>query len=911
MSVFTALYTLLIGPLELFFEVLFSMANRVLENPGLSIIFLSLAMNFLVLPLYKMADEIQAEEQATEAKLKHWVTHIKKTFKGDERFMMLQTYYRQNNYKPTDPLKGSISLLLEIPFFMAAYNFLSGLSLLQGASFGPIQNLGVPDGMLVIGGVAVNLLPILMTAINLISSAIYTKNASFRSKVQLYVMAGLFLVLLYDSPSGLVFYWTLNNLFSLVKNVFMKLKNPKKVFGILVSAVGIAALVHVILTRPGTTPESKILIFCLVLMLQLPLVCYLVSKRRPQGQTEEMSKKDRMTFWVGGFFLTVLTGLLIPSGIIGASPEEFISPAIQTNPLVYILSATLTAAGFFLIWFGMFYLLANSSGRKWMSFGMCALCVIAVADFMFFGRDYGNMSANLVFDNTPVYSQQLLNVLVIAALCALVYLLWKKKQEILRFLTLTAALAAVAMSVMNMVQIQKVTAAKTEQVQQNTEDLPSIPLSRDGKNVIVLMLDRGIGCYVPYLMNERPELQEQFAGFTYYPNTLSYGGCTNFGAPSLFGGYEYTPEEMNKRDQESLESKHDEALKVMPVSFSQQGYEVSVFDPPYAGYDVIPDLSIYDDYPEIHAYNSMGAFELDNGQSGQMRATELKWNRNMFCYSVFKVAPVSFQRYVYDNGQYNNLNQQNDQVVHSLSKAEGIKPSFARAYAVLQNMENITEIRPGSENTFLMMTNDTAHDPALLSEPEYEPAESVDNTDYDREHADRFQLADRSMEITTVKQMTHYHANMAAFLKLGEWFDYLRQEGVYDNTRIIIVSDHGWNLGHMGTVSTGEGDIDTTSYHPVLMCKDFGSQEFSVDETFMTNADTATLAMEGLIENPVNPFTGKPITSDAKLEGPQHVIFTSGWDIFLNNGNVYLPDHWFAVPHDINDLDSWEYLGYK
>lgn len=35
---------------------------------------------------------------------------------------------------------------------------------------------------------------------------------------------------------------------------------------------------------------------------------------------------------------------------------------------------------------------------------------------------------------------------------------------------------------------------------------------------------------------------------------------------------------------------------------------------------------------------------------------------------------------------------------------------------------------------------------------------------------------------------------MAAMLRLGEWFDYLREEGVYDNTRIILVSDHGYRL---------------------------------------------------------------------------------------------------------------------
>ena len=63
MTFLTALYTLIISPLELLFEVVFVVANRIIGNEGLSIIFLSLAVNFLVLPLYKRADELQAEER--------------------------------------------------------------------------------------------------------------------------------------------------------------------------------------------------------------------------------------------------------------------------------------------------------------------------------------------------------------------------------------------------------------------------------------------------------------------------------------------------------------------------------------------------------------------------------------------------------------------------------------------------------------------------------------------------------------------------------------------------------------------------------------------------------------------------------------------------------------------------------
>ena len=243
MTLLQILETLLIGPLKLIFEVIFGIANRFVDHPGLSIIFLSLAMNILVLPLYKRADVMQEENRVIEAKLRDGVAHIKKTFSGDERMMMLQAYYRQNHYKPTDALNGSVSLLLEVPFFMAAYQFLSNLDLLDGVSLGPIADLGAPDGILTVGGIAINLLPVLMTLINVISSALYLKGFPLKTKIQLYAMAGFFLVFLYTSPAGLVFYWTLNNVFSLVKTIFYKIKNPRKALAILCSALGAAVFV--------------------------------------------------------------------------------------------------------------------------------------------------------------------------------------------------------------------------------------------------------------------------------------------------------------------------------------------------------------------------------------------------------------------------------------------------------------------------------------------------------------------------------------------------------------------------------------------------------------------------------------------------------------------------------------------
>ena len=74
----------------------------------------------LLLPLCRRVDAIQDEEQELEARMEPSIAHIQKTFRGVERFMMLQALYRLNGYKPFYALKGSLPLLLEIPFFIAA-----------------------------------------------------------------------------------------------------------------------------------------------------------------------------------------------------------------------------------------------------------------------------------------------------------------------------------------------------------------------------------------------------------------------------------------------------------------------------------------------------------------------------------------------------------------------------------------------------------------------------------------------------------------------------------------------------------------------------------------------------------------------------------------------------------------------
>ena len=917
MSLFEILSTLLIGPLKLIFEFIFVFATKFTGHYGWSVIILSLVMNFLLLPLYRRTDIIQEEARDTEEKLKKGVDHIKKSFSGDERMMILQTYYRQNNYKPTDALKGSVSLLLEVPFFMAAYQFLSGLPLLEGVSFGFIRDLSQPDALFVVGAFTVNVLPVVMTVVNFISSAMYLKGFPLKTKIQLYAMAVFFLVFLYESPSGLVMYWTMNNLFSLVKTIFYRLKNPKKAVAICASAAGIALFCYGIAGYRGDSLKIKAVLFGMGVLLQLPAALMMLGSRVRLQLPKVTAKPDRKQFLLGALFLTILTGLLIPSTFIAASAQEYVDITYFHNPLWYCVSAFCLAAGTFFVWMGVFYALVNDTSKAVFDKAVWVLSGVMIVNYMFFGTELGIISASLKYDNEMVFTgtQQLINLLVIFVLAGALYLVAAKWGKAVAPVLLTMAIALGGMSGLNLVKInqslQNLQHVKNS-VGSTDDTTPHFELSREGNNVVVIMLDRGLGGLIPYLFQEKPELKEQFDGFTYYSNTISFGGTTNLGAPALMGGYEYTPVEMNKRDSELLVEKHNESLKVMPVLFSEHGFEVTVCDPPLANYQWIPDLSIYEEYPEISTYLTEGVFISAEDKEALIDNT----HRNFFCFSIMKTMPLTVQPILYNGGRYNNTGLKKStqeplgQITTGLSVAEGLERAYVEPYAVLENLSAMSRVTDTKKNTFLFLSNDAPHGPTLLQTPDYRAAMEVDNREYDEANRDRFTLGDRTLRVETVQQMEHYHVNMGVMLQMGRWLDDLKAQGVYDNTRIILVADHGYPLDMHPEMDAKKNSIGITNvddFFPLLMVKDFGSTGFKESRDFMTNADVPFMAVDGLIENPVNPFTGKPITTEEKFAHEQMIMTSRDVAVQDSTGEVFLPSFWASVKDDIWEKENWSF----
>lgn len=216
---FAALHEWLILPIAHCFQWVLESSYQRTHDFGLAILLLSLVFNLVLLPAYHFAEKVQGRERAARAAMQAKLDEFKRCFKGHERHMMIAALYRQHRYHPVYALRGLVPLLIQVPVFIAAYGLLSDYPPLRNEHLFGIANLGAPDGLL--GGV--NLLPIVMTGVNLLAAHVYSRDLSAQERLQTWIVAMLFFVLLYGSPAGLVLYWICNNLFSLIKNLVYRL----------------------------------------------------------------------------------------------------------------------------------------------------------------------------------------------------------------------------------------------------------------------------------------------------------------------------------------------------------------------------------------------------------------------------------------------------------------------------------------------------------------------------------------------------------------------------------------------------------------------------------------------------------------------------------------------------------------
>lgn len=891
MSFVNVLYTVILYPLVQVIEIAFNLFDKLFDNTGIAIIGVSVTVTLLCLPLYIVAEHWQQVQRDTEKKLKPNTDRIKSVFKGDEQYMILSAFYKENHYHPIMALRSSFGLLIQIPFFMAAYSCLSKMPALQGQSFLFIRDMGKQDALFMIGSFPVNILPIAMTMINIIAGAIYTKGFPVKEKVQIYGMALIFLALLYTSPSGLVLYWTMNNVFSLVKNIFYKMKNPLKVLYYCMCACIVAVDVYILFIYSGGASTKKRLsaaipLTCLILIpLFIKGINYLLSK--PLSSIISNNKIRFELFIFSALGLCILTGIVIPSTIISSSVQEFSNVGSIANPSLFILHSFWQSFGLFIVWPLCIYFLFHEKIKTLMGvlFSIGLFC--GIVNTYAFPGNYGTMDITLKFIgemNNPSKIYLLVDLIAIVAVIAVLFVLFHFK--LAKIISSVSLISAIAFTCLGFVNIHKINSEYKDfqKISANKDDSDTFKkqfhFSKTGKNVVLIMLDRSESSYFEDIVKDFPELSKTYEGFTFYRNALSCNGHTLMGAPGLYGGYEYIPSEMNKRHEQTLKSKHNEALMLLPKLFTEQAdFYATLTDLSWGNYSYISDMRFAQGIENIDAKTLKGHYTGDfkkeflNDTSAS--ALQDSVSRNLLWIGFFREFPAILRPIVYYKGTW-----WDSATVTDLD-------DFIDWFGELYYLPKITDCESHKSN-LLIMTNETTHC----------------NEDI------------KSLNLFDSKKLSYptsaaYDVNAISIIIIGKWLDYLKENNVYDNTRIIIVADHGMGYGKCSDKDYDDPLIDGFNkdhLNPLMLYKDFSSKgDLKKDLTFMTNADTPTLLLNDIIENPINPFTHNPVNSDYKKNGVSVTIDDLFMPFYSKSDKIFTvkEDSWYTVKDNIFVSSNW------
>ncbi|MCL2184465.1 MAG: YidC/Oxa1 family membrane protein insertase [Treponema sp.] len=886
-------YNLFIFPISQLLDICFVFFYRLINNYGFAIFGVSLAFSIFTLPFYFIAEKLQKAERDIQNRMKPKLDMFNSVFKGDEKYMIISTFYRQNNYHPIYAMRSSLGLLIQIPFFIAAYSYISHMELLNGVSFFFIKDLANPDNILSINNFNINILPIFMTFINILSGIIYSKGFNKKDKIQLYIISLLFLILLYNSPSALVLYWTLNNIFSLVKNILQKINNPKKIIYLSILFFILAADIYLLFFHAGDLPKRVLAILFLSGILLLPLFqkLYLSEKIQTFIKNKASNNKSLFFYIYSCIILFLFYGFIIPSSLIASSVAEFSFIDSYKTPFPIIFTVIQQSAGFFLIWPLIIYYLSSKNIRLILSYFMVIIAFISIFNVFTITENFGFFTTTMVLSEPKPFhlipNLYILNTVFICLLVVFIFIISIYcKNIILISCQLIIIFALTIFSVINFTKINNnFLIVKNQQENIHSDNLISeYTFSKTGKNILIIMLDSAVGSLVPVIFDEKPELYDIMSGFTYFPNCVSFSNHTLIGALPVFGGYEYTPTSINSRNNELLIDKQQEAYLLLPKLFKDAGYSVTITDPPFDNF-MMSNLSIFSSYPEIEVKNLIGKYTArwlqDHKEIETISISELLKNK-LFRFSFFKSAPLILRLFIYDEGDWFSF------IGNSKNK---ISNSILNDYAFLDTLSKITSFSD-TGNTFISIYSHLPHDGIFFQAPDYIPSKLVTNKG-----------------TSSFANDSPYHVTIASFLLLSKWFNYLKENNVYDNTKIIIVADHGkGSLNIKDNFRLPNNDL-LFGYNPLLMVKDYNSDTTLIrNDDFMTNGDVPLLALEGNINNPVNPFTKNILNTDK--ENGVNIATIGAVSTYRHNKYAYNinKDQWLYVKENIFELNNWKII---
>ena len=400
-------------------------------------------------------------------------------------------------------------------------------------------------------------------------------------------------------------------------------------------------------------------------------------------------------------------------------------------------------------------------------------------------------------------------------------------------------------------------------------------------NIVILMMDMFGADLLPAVLERYPEIRDSLSGFTWYPSTLSTGFTTYGSLPSMLAGPEYTPDRVNASDGILLEEKIQNAYAYYPRISHERGYDFTFVHPFFSALEeYVSDerVTVIDPrhYAEYWLSISDEAANLDFDMNPE------QYVRLLSAVGFFKISPHFIRPFIYLDGRWLMTRQSYQDVKHAVIHLGFLDLLDSLSYA------------EGGLPTFKFISNELTHTPwAIGSDLKLEDSRIGDY---------RF---DPQYEMQVANPDAVYYSAVRAMKEIASFIEWLKDENLIDVTKIVIVSDHGYNGIHrqwskLPVLRDGGGNIVTGSsrVNSLLLVKDYNSQSrFRMDNRLMSIADVPLIALSQADDPTLNSAKVREIVVNFTLAHPRD-----------NGPYKYHIYHQFAVRGDPSEPENWRYI---
>lgn len=186
--------------------------HGLVPNYGVAIILVTIALKIVFWPI--QAKSIQSMKAMQ--KFQPLMNKLREKYKDDPQRLNAEMMKLYKEHK-INPFSGCLPMLVQLPVLIAFYRVLLNAIALRGAPFLWIHDLAQPDTIAMIGGFAINPLPIAMTVGTFLQQKLTPTGGDPQQQKMMMFMPIMMLFFFYKLAAGLTLYYTLQQILSVLQ----------------------------------------------------------------------------------------------------------------------------------------------------------------------------------------------------------------------------------------------------------------------------------------------------------------------------------------------------------------------------------------------------------------------------------------------------------------------------------------------------------------------------------------------------------------------------------------------------------------------------------------------------------------------------------------------------------------------